>query len=90
MKRSTLATRLIEARGNNERKKLLAENRKLADVRLARVLKNECYRVWTSAPAQARRVADALKTLASFSPSDETDAMRYWVEGIAAITRGKL
>ena len=90
MKRSTLAARLVEVRSNRDRKKLLSENGKLSDAALARALKDECYRVWTSSPADARRVADALKTLADFSPSNETSAMRFWVEGIADITRGKL
>jgi tetratricopeptide (TPR) repeat protein len=90
MKPSTLVSRLIEARGKSQRKKILAANVALADVRLARMLKAECYRVWTSAPAEARRVADALTTLAEVSPSTETSAMHFWVEGIADITRGKL
>lgn len=90
MKRSTLAARLIDAGTNTERKKLLAENGKLADVRLARLLKDECYRTWTDEPVRARRIAVALKSLAAFSPSKETEAMMSWVEGIASITRGKL
>ena len=90
MKRSTLAARLVDARDNTQRKKLLAENRGAADVRLARALKDECYRVWTSAPAEARKAAAALRTLADFAPDPEIDAMRFWIEGIAEITRGKL
>ncbi len=90
MKRSTLATRLVDAASDRQRKELLTANRKLADERLARALKDECYRVWTSDPAAARRVAAALRVLTSYSPSNETEAMRSWVEGIAAITRGKL
>ena len=90
MKRSTLASRLVEAPSIKQRKKLLLENRALADARLARELKDECYRVWTSAPAKAQRAAAALGTLAQFDPSDETRGMRSWVAGIANITRGKL
>ena len=90
MKRSTLASRLIETRQHGQRKKLLSENRGLADVALARELKDLCYRVWTSEPAKAQRTAAALDTLVGFSPSDETRAMSSWVSGIADITRGKL
>lgn len=90
MKRATLAARLIEAETNNERKTLLAVNARLADERLARALKDDCYRTWTTEPVRARRIAAALKTLAAKSPSIETDAMLHWVEGIANITRGKL
>ena len=90
MKRSTLASRLIEARSISQRKKLLSENRALADARLARELKDECYRVWTSAPAKAQRAAAALDALVGFERSDETRAVRSWVAGIADITRGKL
>ncbi|HEX6123782.1 MAG TPA: CHAT domain-containing protein [Pyrinomonadaceae bacterium] len=90
MKRSTLAARLVSARDNSERKRLLADNRGLVDVRLARALKDECYRVWTSAPAKARNAAAALRNLVTFAPDNEVHALRYWVEGIADITRGKL
>ena len=90
MKRLTLVSRLIEARGNGERKKILSSYPDLADARLARMLKDECYRVWTASPTGARRVADALRTLAEIAPSSETSAMQSWVEGIADISRGKL
>jgi len=90
MKRSTLAGLLIQARNNAERKKLLAENPAVADVRLARELKDYCYRVWTSEPANARKASAALKTLADFGPDKETKAIAHWVEGIADITSGKL
>ena len=90
MKRSTLASRLVEARSKKQRQELLLENRALADPSLARELKDECYRVWTSAPARAQRAAAALETLAEFDPSGETRGMKLWVAGIANITRGKL
>ncbi len=90
MKRKTLAAGLVAEKREGGRKKLLAENPRLADERLARALKDECYRVWTSAPAGARAAAAALKTLSIFSPSESTTAIRFWVEGIADITGGKL
>jgi tetratricopeptide (TPR) repeat protein len=90
MKRSTLAARLIEASGRGQRKQLLAEHPHLADAALARALKDECYRVWTSSPAAARRIAGALAELSAFSPSREVAALSAWVEGIANITSGKL
>ncbi len=90
MKRTKLAAALMAERLDSQRKKLLAANRHLADERLARALKDECYRVWTSAPAGARAAAAALKTLFGFSPSASIAAMRFWVDGIADITSGKL
>ncbi len=90
MKRSTLAARLIRAGNNSQRKKLLGENRTLADRLLARELKAYCYRVWTSEPANTRLAADALKTLSDFAPDKETTALLRWVDGIADITSGKL
>ncbi len=90
MKRSTLAARLIQARNNSERKKLLAANPKLANALLARELKDHSYRVWTSDPAGARKSAAALKVLTDFSPDKEIAALARWVDGIADITSGKL
>ncbi len=90
MKRTALAARLIAERRGIQRKKLLAENRHIADVRLARELKDACYRVWASAPTGARSAAAALKSLALFSPSPEIKAIHFWIEGIADITSGKL
>ena len=90
MKRSTLASRLIETRRISQRKQLLSSNRALADENLARELKDECYRVWTSDPTKAQSAASALDSLAEFAPTNETHAMRAWVNGIADITRGKL
>ncbi|HKP68155.1 MAG TPA: hypothetical protein VJV05_02650, partial [Pyrinomonadaceae bacterium] len=90
MKRSKLASRLVVARTQSQRRKLLSEFRTLADKELARELKDECYRVWTSAPAKAQGAAAALDALLRFDQNAETQAMRAWVHGIADITRGKL
>ena len=90
MKRSTLAARLIQAKTSSERKKMLAANPKIADALLARELKDHCYRVWTSEPADARKAAAAIKVLADFSPDKEIAALCRWVDGIADVTAGKL
>ncbi len=90
MKRSTLAARLIRARTNSQRRKLLAENPTLADRHLALELKAYCYRIWTSEPANTRLAAVALNALSDFAPDKETTALSCWVEGIADITGGKL
>jgi tetratricopeptide (TPR) repeat protein len=90
MKRSTLAARLISVTAASQRRKLLAAHPTLADARLARELKNYCYRVWASEPANARMAARAISTLTEFSPDKETAAMANWVNGIADITSGKL
>jgi tetratricopeptide (TPR) repeat protein len=90
MKRSTLAARLIRVTAASQRRKLLTANPTLADARLARELKDYCYRVWTSEPANARMAAAAISTLLEFTPDKETAAMAHWVKGIADITSGKL
>ncbi|MEO8574932.1 MAG: tetratricopeptide repeat protein, partial [Pyrinomonadaceae bacterium] len=90
MKRSTLAARLIHERNNGRRKTLLAGNRALADAALARELKDFCYRVWTSEPAETRKASAALKTLVEFRADKETVALGHWVNGIADITAGRL
>ncbi len=90
MKRSTLAARLIRARNNSQRRKLLAEHPTLADGRLALELKAYCYRIWTSEPANTRMAAAALKALSDFAPDKATTALSRWVDGIADITSGKL
>ena len=90
MKRSTLAARLIAAGNNRQRKRLLDAHPSLADVGLAQELKDYCYRVWTTDPADARSAAAALRSLAKFSPNKEITALGRWVDGIADITRGKL
>ncbi|HUR99928.1 MAG TPA: CHAT domain-containing tetratricopeptide repeat protein [Pyrinomonadaceae bacterium] len=90
MKRSTLAIRLIRETREAGRKKLLKANLDLADAALARELKDFCYRVWTSQPAETRKASAALRTLSELCPDKETDAVRRWVDGIADITAGKL
>jgi tetratricopeptide (TPR) repeat protein len=90
MKRSTLAARLIAAGNNRQRQKLLAAHSALADVGLASELKDHCYRVWTTDPADARRAAAASRSLADFNPDHEIIALGRWVQGIADITSGKL
>jgi len=90
MKRSTLALRLIQAGNKRQRKQLLAENSALADAELARELKDYCYRVWTSRPAETRKAAAALRLLLEVSPDPKIRALTNWVEGISDIASGKL
>ena len=90
MKRSTLALRLIQAGNKTQRKKLIAGNTAIADAALARELKEYCYRVWTSQPAETRNAAAALEVLSEVSRDPEIRALSNWVEGIADITNGKL
>jgi tetratricopeptide (TPR) repeat protein len=90
MKRSALASRLIQTRRSAERKKLLRSHANIADIGLARALKDHCYRVWTSDPADAQRSAAALQTLADFTSDKEIRALAFWINGVADITRGKL
>ncbi|PYS99372.1 MAG: hypothetical protein DMF63_12205 [Acidobacteria bacterium] len=90
MKRSTLASRLMQAGNKTQRKKLIADNPALADADLARELKDHCYRVWTTEPVAAQKAAASLRSLSEVSRDPEVLALTNWVEGIADITGGKL
>lgn len=89
MRRAELANRLISAANDSERKNLLAENRPLADIRLAREIRKTCYAVWTVEPVKAQRAALAMRTLLDLTASDEMRAIACWVAGIADITKAK-
>ena len=87
--RRKLAEKLIAAESETERKSLLVQNKKLADLPLAVVLKKICYAAWTSEPTKAQRAALVLKTLLKINPESEIEALSFWVAGIAEITKGK-
>ncbi len=85
-----LAEKLISAENESHRKSLIAQNKRLADENLALVLKEICYESWTIEPTKAQKTAQAIKTLLKFNPNVETEALSFWVSGIADLTRGKL
>lgn len=85
-----LADRLVSAKTDAQRIRLLAENRNLADETLAAALKEICYAVWTSEPTRAQNAARAAERLAELNPTEEIKATSFWICGIARITEGKL
>lgn len=90
MSRPELAKKLASATGAADRKRLLRENPRLADEKLALAIKDYCYDVWTSEPTRMRGAAAALQVLCKFSPGDGTRAYLRWVSGISDLTRGRL
>lgn len=90
MSRTDLAKKLTSARAAAERKRLLAENARLADETLALEIKDHCYDVWTSEPTKMQGAAAALQSLCKFAPGDGTRAYFRWVSGISDLTRGRL
>jgi tetratricopeptide (TPR) repeat protein len=90
MQRKELAEELIAAKTAAERARLLTANKKLADEKLARQIKDICYAAWTSTPTQAQKAANALKSLYKFNPRKDIQALLLWVSGISKITKGKL
>lgn len=90
MQRSTLAQQLVTAKNAAERNRLLNAHPALADEKLAVLIKDICYAAWTSAPARARRAAEALRALSRVNPGTGIQALMLWVSGIADVTRGRL
>ena len=90
MTRRTLAEKLVSAKNEQARRRFLNENSSLADKKLAMVLKEICYESWTIEPTKAQKTAQAIKSLLKFDPNRETEALSFWVTGIADLTRGRL
>ena len=90
MLRAQLAEKIISAGSEIERKRVLTENGRQADIKLACALKDICYAAWTTEPVKAQKASQALKTLARVNPHEEISALSFWVAGIAELTRGRL
>ena len=90
MLRPNLAKKLVAATSVAERKRLLINNAKLADEKLALQIKDICYAAWTSEPTIAQKAEAALKGLFKYNPLDEIKAILLWVTGISCITAGNL
>lgn len=54
------------------------------------MLREVCYRTWTSDPATARKAADAAISLSAIADDPQIRAIGLWISGIADITRGRL
>ena len=89
MRRAQLAAKLVSTTDARERRKILTSHQNIADVALARRLKDTAYSAWTSNPTKAQEAARALGSLSSFNTESEICALAAWVSGIADITRGK-
>jgi tetratricopeptide (TPR) repeat protein len=90
MIRAELTKTLAGAKTGTERDRVLADNARLADEKLALALKELCYATWTSEPTMAQKAAAALKSLYKFNPAENIRPFLLWVSGIADLTRGKL
>jgi CHAT domain-containing protein len=90
MNRAELTKKLAGAKSAAERDRLLADNTRLADEKLALDLKELCYATWASEPTMAQRAAAALKSLYKFNPAENIRPFLLWVSGIADLTKGKL
>lgn len=90
MLRQNLAKKLVSAKSEKERQKILSKHSELADEKLALELKEICYSAWTSEPTKAQKTASAIKSLFKFNKNKEIEAYCFWLSGIAELTRGKL
>ncbi len=89
MRRAELARDLVRAANAATRKRLLTQNRRLADIRLAREISKICYAAWTVEPVKARRAASAMRCLAKINHQDEIEATAFWVSGISDLTTAR-
>ena len=85
-----LAEKLIVAKGEENRKSLLFDFRRIADVKLAQALRDTYYQSWTNEPKRVQKAAQALKSLFRINPTEEINALSFWVSGISDLTKGKL
>jgi len=88
MERAELAQRLITADAETWQR-LFAEHEALSDSRLAWELKTLYDQVESTAPAQAKQIAQALKTLAQTTQHAEVQAIADWVVGMTLIDEGQ-
>lgn len=84
------AKRFVSAGSKRERLRMLASEPFVSRLAVARGLKDICYSVWTSNPAAVKKVSDAIALLSVGQTEPEIAAIKYWIDGIAAITRAEL
>ena len=90
MTRAELAALLLSAEGEPQRLSLLREHASLADVSLARTLKDVCLDAWSGEPARAVSAAESLRALAGVNTSEEVAAYVAWTDGIASLVGGRM
>ncbi|MFT3743499.1 MAG: CHAT domain-containing protein [Pyrinomonadaceae bacterium] len=89
MRRVDLAKQLVSTNRESDSKRLLAENLRIADIKLADEIRKICYSTWTTEPKKAQKAALAIRSLAKTNDSEAIKAAALWVEGISQITKGK-
>lgn len=90
MNRAEITKKLVAAKTAAERDRLLADNKRLGDEKLALAIKELCYATWAAEPTMAQKAAAALKSLYKFNHDENIRPFCLWVSGIADLTRGKL
>jgi CHAT domain-containing protein len=86
---SELAACLVTA-NTAEREPLLRQNSALADVQLARALKDICLDGWSVHPGQALGAAVSLRLLSHFRNDAEIAALERWAGGLEALVNGQM
>ena len=89
MQHAELAALLVAA-SNAERQALLKENSALADVQLARILKDICLEGWSSNPDQALQAASVLQLLSQTNGDPEIAALYAWSAGLESLIHGQM
>lgn len=89
MNRSQFARKLVESQPA-ERRRMLAQNPRLCDVRLAKSLAELCYEVWTSEPQKVSAIVSTLKSLNGVCGGEEIKAYLEWTKGIESLVGGEL
>jgi tetratricopeptide (TPR) repeat protein len=87
--RFELAGRLLAA-SDAERGSLLLQHSAIADLDLARALKEICYDAWQTAPTRSVQAAAAIRVLANQNSDADTLALADWLGGIASLVEGKM
>lgn len=75
---------------DHKREALLKDNSTLADVRLARILKDICLEGWSSDPSRAVSSAQAIKLLYNQFPNPEIGALADWCIGLEFLINGEM
>lgn len=83
-----LAKKLIDADADVQ-KRLLTENVRLADARLAAAIRNECIAAWSSDPERVGRCVAAVRSLVKVDADVLVLANAEWTNGIGEIVRGR-
>jgi len=89
MDHAELAQRLLEA-DDEVQAELLNSHAPLADVNLARELKQLCTDYWNTDPHCAHRAAKTLEGLAALNREPEVAAFAAWTAGYAALVAGQM